>query len=144
MNRTFWKKATFNIYRILLIFSQICSLNKNIQYNLPLIINLFMLIVALNLSYLVWLLQVSKSRKKCMVSWILPKKQMKLIILSIIFTQNSEFCSFFWKNCGNHNLNFEIVWNIKYSSLLYFWLGTSARASLWAFKMDINPEAMVN
>ena len=32
------------------------------------------------------------------------KKGTKLTIMSIFFTQDSEFCSFFWKNRGHHKL----------------------------------------
>ena len=40
-------------------------------------------------------LKVSKSQKQFMVSSILPKKQTKLTILSMFFTQVSEFHLFF-------------------------------------------------
>ena len=41
------------------------------------------------------LLKVSKSRKQLKVSWILPKKQMKLTILSKEDAQYNEFRLFF-------------------------------------------------
>ena len=63
--------------------------------------------------------KVSKSWKQFMVSSILPKNEQNSLILSILFTQDSEFHFFFFlKNWGHHHLLSrlsDLYWDFKFS-----------------------------